>query len=544
MRVFGDALGFHLLHACLFAALPWLINRDLAFGGVDRSTRLVAAAAVALLAANYSYFLLRSGDTNSLAGAVLTLAAIAAAHAARLGRWWGGPALVAALVAVAYSHTGSFVYVLLYLALDAALAKDAKAAVRIVIGAVAAQVAVLPLTMESWRFPELFHFNNIHLNPPASINWPALIRKVGYNVELLWLPGRWFNDYGGLAMVLLPLTAAVVLVDRGRARFYACAVVLTVGLMRLNDPHFGYAFIRPIHMFPVLLAPVVAVTIVRYTRSRAAAWALAATVALFVQIWWQPVPHVTSLREFNAALVDRVAEAPGALVLVENNPHRNTNATPGGVTAPSRFGNHFEALLSAETGRRLYASYWDGWQWSPWRGQILGGGTWMGQAIGDVPHDTFQGEMDRWGIVDLFVWSRESVAYLSADPRYRRVWADDDWTQFRREGADPREVTVPQGSAALVQRSVGGALVRLEGVRLGDPVIVRTNFHPSWSAQMGAATVTTRDEGGQLAFSAPCEGTCDVSLVYPARRWLRVLAVLACLIGMLVSWIVFKAPSY
>ncbi len=81
--------------------------------------------------------------------------------------------------------------------------------------------------------------------------------------------------------------------------------------------------------------------------------------------------------------------------------------------------------------------------------------------------------MDRWGIVDLFVWSRESVAYLAADSRYRQVWSDNHWTQFRRDGADAREVTVPHG-------------------------------------------------------------TCDVALVYPSHTGLRVLALFASIVGMLV----------
>jgi len=535
MMLLGPAVGFHALHALLFAAVPWLIARDLALGGVDRQTRLVAAAAGALLAANYSYFLMRSGDTNSLAGAVLTLAALVAAHAARRGRGWGGPGLVTALVAIAYSHTGSFLYAVGYLLLDAAMARDWRAALRTGIGVVAAQVAALPLTWESWRFPDYFHFNNVHLVPPDSIDWSALVRKVAYNVELLWLPGRWFNDYGGFALVLLPVLIGLAWSDRSRVRFYAVAALATVAAMRLNDPHFGYAFLRPIHMFVVFLAPVVAILITRHARTRLAAWALAATVALYVQIWWQPVPHLTSLRDFNAALVDRVAAAPGALVLVETNPHRNTNATPGGVTAPSRFGNHFESLLAAETGRRLYASYWDGWQWNPWRGQVLGGGTWMGQAIGDVPHATFFAEMDRWGIVDLFVWSDESREYLTADdPRYDPVWTDGVWTQFRRRDADGREVTVASGEATLSRRTVHGALVHLTGVHRGDQVVVRTNFHPSWTAEAGAKPVELHAADGQLAFAAPCEGRCEVALIYPKRRWLRHLAVFAWFIGMYV----------
>lgn len=534
MTLLGDTVGFHVLHAVLFAAIPWLVARDLSLGGMDRPTRLIAAGSTALLAANYSYFLVRSGDTNSLAGAVLTLATIVAAHAARHGHRWAAPALVSALLAVAYSHAGSFMYAVCYLLLDAAVCRSWRAAVLALGAAGVAQVAALPMTWESWRYPALFHFNNLYLEPPAFINWPALARKIFYNVELLWMPNRWFNDYGGLALVLLPVTVTVAVVDRSRVRFHAIAAVLTVGLMRLNDPHFGYVFIRPIHMFVIFLAPVVALAVTRYARSRLGAWTLAATVALYVQIWWQPVPHVRSLRDFNAALVERVTTASGGLVLVENNPHRNTTSAPGGVTAPSRFGNHFESLLAWETGRRLYAGYWDGWQWNPWRGQMLGGGTWIGAAIGDVSPIAFHAELDRWGVLELFVWSPASTEYFRADPRYQSVWTDGVWTQFTRTGGDGRSVTVRAGEASLEQRSVGGARVHLARAREGDTVVVRTHFHPAWTARVGAAPVPLRDEGGQLAFDAPCD-SCDVMLEYPRRIALWYLAVATWMVGMVVA---------
>jgi hypothetical protein len=530
MRLLGPELGFHLLHALLFASLPWLLGVDLKLAGVDRPTRLVAVGTGAVLVANYSYFLIRSGDTNSLAGVVLTLVALVGAHAARRGRVWGGPLLVTGLSTLMYAHTGSFVYAVLYLCLDAVLARDRASAYRALTAAVVAQIVALPLTWESWRHADYFHFNNVYLNPPATIDWAALARKIYYNVELLWLPGRWFNDYGGLALVLLPVTVALVVVDRSRVRLYAAGAVMTVALMRLNDPHFGYAFLRPIHMFVVFLAPVVAVVAVRYVTSRRAAWSLLAVVFLFVQIWWQPVPHISSIRDFNAALVDRVAAADGALVLVENNPHRNTTTAPGGMTVPSQFGNHFESLLAAETGRRLYAGYWDGWQWNPWRGQMLGGATWMGQEIGDVPVDTFVAELDRWGVIELFVWSDASARYLAA-AGFDELWTDGVWRHFTRPTGDGREVVVGTGAGRLSGRFVGGATVSLTGVSRGEQVTIRTNFYPAWFARTSDGPVVLRDHDGQLTFDAPCDGACDVQLYYPRRVALRYAAVLTWLLA-------------
>jgi hypothetical protein len=536
MTLLGDALGFHVLHLVLFAAIPWLLWRDLSLEDSDadaRTTALVAAGIGAVLAAGYSYSLIRSGDTNSLAGAVLVLSTLVGAHAARRQRRWGGPWLLGSLVLVAWSHAGSFVYALIYLAIDACAARDIRSAARAVVAALVAQCAALPMTWESWRYPDLFLFNNVLYTPPPSIDWPALLRKVAYNVELLWLPGRWSNDYGALALICLPLTVALAVVDRSRARMYAAACVATVLLMRLNDPHFGYAFIRPIHMFPLLLAPVIARVAQRHLgRVGGLAWVV--TVAVFIQIWWQPVPHISSMRDVFPGLVERVTSADGALVLVENNPHRNTNAEPGGDTVTSLTGNHYEALLAHETGRRLYAGYWDGWQWTPWRGRMLSGGTWMGQDIRDVPPDTFVAEMEQWGVVDLFVWSDRSRAYMESDARFTRIWSNEPWAQFRLSVSDPREVVTDAGEARLEHRSPGGAVLDLRGVPAGTSVTVRTSFHPSWQASVGTDRIAVAEHNGQLSVISPCQADCRITLEYPRRPWLWLVAGLAVMCGLVV----------
>ncbi|MGE3342433.1 MAG: hypothetical protein AB7L71_03265 [Vicinamibacterales bacterium] len=535
MTILGDAAGFHALHLLLFAAIPALLWLDLSLdpGDADGHPHAMAGVAAgigAVLAAGYSYTLIRSGDTNSLAGAVLVLSTLVGAHAARRGRWWGGHWLLVSLVFVAWSHAGSFVYALVYLGLDALLARDWRSAARAGTAALVAQCAALPMTWESWRYPDLFLFNNVLYSPPTAIDWTALARKVAYNVELLWLPGRWSNDYGALALILLPATAALLVVDRTRTRLYAAAALATVVMMRLNDPHFGYAFIRPIHMFPLLLAPVIARVSTRHL-SRTGGVALLATVAIFIQIWWQPVPHIRSMRDVFPELVDRVARGDGALVLVENNPHRNTNAEPGGETVVSLTGNHYEALLAHETGRRLYAGYWDGWQWTPWRGRMLSGGTWMGQDIRDVSHDRMVGELQSWGVVDVFVWSARSRAYFEQDSRFTRVWAEGPWTQFRRSDADGREVVTMAGAGALEDRSLHGGAIVLRGVPLGSPVVVRTSYHPSWRASVDQRSVPLYEKDGQLAFIAPCAQDCTVLLDYPRRSWLWGVAVGALLLG-------------
>jgi hypothetical protein len=532
MKVFGAAVGFHALHLLLFAALPCLVWLDLRLDErADPRVTALGTGFVALLAANYSYFLVRSGDTNSLAGVVTALAAIVGAHAARRGRGWGSWLLVLGLASTNYAHAGFFAYAALYVVLDALLARDRPSAIRAGIAIACGALAALPVTWEWWRYPAFFSFNNRFYRPPAGVDWRELAHQIYYNVELMWMPGRWFSDFTGVARVFFPAIVALAIVDRSRARFYAWALVATLAVTRLDDVQFGFLFLRPIHMLAIFAAPALAALVVRYAGSRALAWALVAVVAAYVQVWYHAVPHVPDLRAFNGPLVDRVRGAGGALVVVENNPHLNMNADPGGTTERSRFGIHFEPLLADATGRRLYAGYWDGWQWTPWKGQAIAGGTWLGRALAAAPHDAFVEEMRHWGVVSLFVWSRTTTRYLGEDARFERVWADDVWTEYVLRQPDPRDVTVETGQARLERVDATGADVVLSGVRAGEPVVVRTNFHPAWRASAGDRPVALRARGGQLSFEAPCSGDCVVALRYPRYPGLIALGIVACLLG-------------
>jgi hypothetical protein len=533
MKVFGAAVGFHVVHLLLFAALPALGWIDLRLDErADARVTALGTGLFALLAAGYSYFLVRSGDTNSLAGVVTAFAAIVGAHAARRGRGWGGWLLVLGLALTNYAHAGFFAYAALYVVLDALLARDRPSLVRAGLAIACGALAAVPLTVEWWRYPAFFSFNNRFYAAPAGFDWREFGHQLYYNVELLWLPNRWFSDYTGLVRVFLPAAVALAVVDRSRARFYAWALIATLAVTRLDDVQLGFIFLRPIHMLAIFAAPVLAALVVRYAGSRAFGWALVAVVAAYVQVWYHAVPHVPDLRAFNGELVDRVRGAGGALVVVENNPHLNMNADPGGTTERSRFGVHFEPILADVTGRRLYAGYWDGWQWSPWKGQAIGGGAWLGRALASAPHDVFVDAMRRWGVVDLFVWSRATSAYLKEDARFEPVWTDGVWTEFALGAPDPREVAVePPGQARLEHVSPTGADVVLSGVRAGSPVVVRTNFHPAWRAFLADRPVALTSREGQLSFEAPCSGDCVVALRYPRYPWLIALAVLGCLAG-------------
>lgn len=534
MLAFGERVGFHLVHLLVLMAIPALVYVDHSLEGGPKERRALATGLVALTVTGwFSYYMTRSGDTNSMAGAFCALAALTGSHAAAVGRRWGAPLLVGALALMGHSHTAYLVFTAGLLALECVFYRDGRRAARAAVAVACGVAAALPLTWESWRHPAYFNVSNVdHPSPPFVV--AEFLRKLYYNVEIHFLPGRWFNDFTGLQRVMAPALLWMAWKDRSRSGFYAWATFAVVGLMLLNAPVFGYAFLRPIHLLAVLPAAALAGFLVRLAAPRLVVAALVALVAVYVQISWMTVPHIDARRDLDPVLVDRVSSLDGAMVLLENTFHRDLDGDPNRVTERTPFSTHFEAYLAAETGKRFYAGLWDGWQWSVFRTNLLSGGAFRGALISTWPPDQVRAELRRWGVRHLLVWSRPSTEYFSTHDGFARRWTHGLWTGFELMDADTREVVVEPGTGSLADRHALGADVRLTGVTAGGLVVVRTNHYPAWRARLGDADVPLFDHEGQLAFRAPLDGTYTVQLVYPRRYWLNAVAVAALLLAMWV----------
>ena len=186
----------------------------------------------------------------------------------------------------------------------------------------------MPLTWESWRYPSYFLFNNVQLASDLPFDWKGFATSVFYNVEILARPGRWFNDYTGLANLCLPVTAFVALRHRDRSTFHAWALLAVMAMGRLNDPQFGYSFARPIHLYVVFLAPVLAAFSVRWLNTPLRTGLLALFVGLYIQMAWFTVPHVRLVDEFDQPLIERLRGLDGNLIVLENSFHADVDVDP------------------------------------------------------------------------------------------------------------------------------------------------------------------------------------------------------------------------
>lgn len=526
----GPQVGFHVLHAVLFAAVPVLVFLDLRDSD-SREAATLASAIACVLTTGYCFSAVRSGDTNSLAGVCTATLGIVAMHRVHRGRRDGAPLLAVALVLTAYTHLGFFAYAVAYCALHSIYYRDIRAAILLASGIACALIGTLPAMWENWTLPSFFSFNNVLLHPPESFQWEAFARQFYYNVEILFRPGRWFNDYTTPIRIFLPVTILLAWGRRSRVGFHAWAALTTLALMTLNYSEFGFAFSRPFHMLPVFTAPVLAGFLVRHGGSRKVALATVACLALYVSLVFSRVPHVDTLENWDAPLVQEIRDATAGMVLVENSPHLDMIESPERSTPKTPFGVHFEPLLPVSTGRRFYAGFWDGWQWSTFRQNLLAAGAMWGRSLDEISEDEAIAEFRRWGVQDLFVWSAVAKQFFSRSRHFSKRWESDGWQRFVMHNADTRSVVTQSGSGYLTDLDPLGGRVLLEDVTAGTQVVARTNYYPAWSGRTAFASVPLFAVNGQLAFHAPQSGSYEVRLEYPRRIGLTLAAAVAFIIG-------------
>jgi len=534
----GPQIGFHTLHAILFAAVPVLVYLDLRDSDSHGAATLAAAIACVLMT-GYCFSAVRSGDTNSLAGVCTATLAVLALNRVQQGHRDGAPLLAVALTLTAFTHLGFFAYAVVFCVLHSIYYRDVRAALLTGAGVACALIGSLPAMWENWTLRSFFSFNNVLLHPPESFQWGAFARQFYYNVEILFRPGRWFNDYTTPIRIFLPVTIFLALGRRSRIGFYAWGALATLALMTLNYSEFGFAFSRPFHMLPVFTAPVLAGFIVRHGGSRTLAVSAVACLALYVSIVFSQVPHVNKLEDWDPSLVSRIRDDTAGMVLVENSPHLDMIESRDRSTPKTPFGAHFEPLLPVSTGRRFYAGFWDGWQWSAFREHLLAAGAMWGRSLDEISTDDVVAELRRWGIQDVFVWSPEAQQFFARSPQFTKRWQSASWQHFALRDADTRSVVAENGAATLENLDPLGARIVLQGVTAGSDVIVRTNYYPVWTAYMGPTQVPLFSANGQLAFRAPQSGSYEVRLEYPRRRAVTFGALLAFVVGL--GFLIFRS---
>lgn len=542
MTVLGERIGFHLTHLLVLLCLPALVYLDFRLDPRSRPSALYAAGLSAVAVTSwFSFFMTRSGDTNSMNGVFCTIAALTGSHAAAANRRWGAPLLVGAMSLLGHCHTAFLAYCAMLLVVEGVFYRDARRLGRAAIAVAAGVATALPLTWESWRHPSYFTVSNADYPSPPFV-LAQFLRKVYYNIEILAMPWRWFNDFTGLTRVMLPALVFIGWTVRNRAGYYAWAALAILGLGLLNSPVFGYALLRPVHLLTVLPVASLAAFFVQSRPPRYVLLLLTALVVVYLQMSWTEVPHLTDRRDADPVLVDHLQTLDGATILLENTFHRDMDGDPSRETQRTPFSAHFEAFLPTVTGKRFYAGLWDGWQWSVFRTNLLSGGAFKGRLITTLPRNDVTVELRKWGVRHVLVWSSAANAFFASHDRFVERWHHGLWTAYEYLDADPRSVVAATGAGSLSNLAPLEARVDLSQVRAGEVVVVRSNYYPEWTATVNGQPLRLFASGDQMAFRAPADGSYSVVLAYPRRLWLDIVA-LAALVLCIAACALISTPA-
>ena len=187
------------------------------------------------------------------------------------------------------------------------------------------------------------------------------------------------------------------------------------------------------------------------------------------------------------------------------------DADPSRTTQPPPFDVHLEQGLSRSSGaparRRalgrlaMVALSQSGAGWRSIQGSRPVDGPGRGadkraQEVGDPPSP----RLERRG---AGVFSPDAVALCRALDRGCLAWSPSNLA------ADTRSATSSVGTATLTAFDPLAARVHLQDVRATSLIVVRTNYHPSWTAAVTdtKARLQLFNHQGQLAFLAPNDGS-------------------------------------
>jgi hypothetical protein len=156
IAVFDGPLGYHVLHAAMIAAIPLVVYADLVREWPRQAARL-GTFFVMLGVGSYFGGLLQSGDTNSLAGVLAAVVAIAGSRRAQHGSRWGGVMLCLGLTLAMYTHAAFFAYSSAFIVLEAAVQRDGRLLARWALAAATALVALASSTLGAPALSGVLH---------------------------------------------------------------------------------------------------------------------------------------------------------------------------------------------------------------------------------------------------------------------------------------------------------------------------------------------------------------------------------------------------
>lgn len=543
---FGPRVGFHLMILFFYLLFPFLLYgwARLEFGQ-ERPALLTLWIGLCI---GFGFFdnLLYWGMINSFIGLNLTMLNLILFALLRQGKPFADWGLILSLSLTLYAAVGFFAYSLLLLGIEFLrhFRRELIWPMAFVMGAVFG--ITLTFTYHFLRYPDYFIQSDEIYSPPHHSIGEVIaqsIRALARHADpQLWLIGEPVR-YQGAFIVSLPILGAL-LWDwaRGKRKQGTSGLVLMAGLIMavslLVSPSVDMFISRIRFVIPVILALVYGDWLAREERLHPAPLLMTLTIllALFPSRLLQPLPHVDSLRAYNAPLLGRIEALDSDLILLESMGGYDLATEGGGSTQEAELPVHLESLFPLETSKDYLANNQEGYHHSIYRRNFITSGAFRGKLLPDWPMKKVKAFLQQWGVRHLVLWSDIATDYFAGDSAFRRIWGDGFWTIYEFADAVPGDVVAGQGSGEIEVKGYFEQEVRLRDVRGGERITLRMNYFPAWRAFRGQQEIAIQDDAGQMAFVAPDSGSYAITLRYPRYTWLSILALAMLVASFVLSW--------
>lgn len=251
------------------------------------------------------------------------------------------------------------------------------------------------------------------------------------------------------------------------------------------------------------------------------------------------IDTISSMHEYNAALIGEIKKLTGNLIIFEQRGSWNhlEGYPKNEVSEKPIYDIHFEALIARETKKTFFSGFGEGPSIHVDKYNTVISGTYKGKKVSSYNIEFFNELFRKWGIEYLVLWTNESKKYFSKyENLYEKIWSRDEWDIYRYKSAKPESVTVRQGYGLVDHQDFYKKILYLNNMKKGEKVLLKSNYFPAWRMYFYDKEIHLEEKDRQVSFCAPEDGTYAVRMVFSKNVLSSILGILSLFLSFVLSF--------
>lgn len=523
--------GFHLILLLAFLAFPVLcfyyVRTCL---HVNSDKALITLPIASFFVLYYFQNILRCGQISTFFGIDLTIMGLIAFERLRENKSYSFFLLTLILSLLFYTHLGMFLYSVMFIFIDFLLTPNRKDLKYICYLGGFLLIISSPFLIYLIKYSRYVILDNYkYTSPHFSLNvyLIQIIRRL-YKTFNLHLTNRF----------LYALLFSLYMFNKKTWKKPAIFTLFLIVLYMIIPMHLYLLLSRIVHLVPFLLSILLAGFLITNYEKKHFAFLSFGLILSFICFY--PVlirkPYIFRHGKpgnfYNRPLVETIKSLEGRYIAVENNQHWR-HLGPGVIP-----NFHWLPLLQLETKKLFFSNFKDGYHHTSYRANSLEGGYFQGKRIDEWAVEDLNKILSKWGIRYLVVWNETTKKYFSDKTQFfEKIWHDVDWIIFKFRNSDIRSAVVDgKGQAEVIDNDFYEKQIMLFNCEKNSRIVVRSNYFPAWKGYYNNKEISVINFEGQIGFFAPDSGNYIVTMKYPRYTFFNILAILALMLCVFLSY--------